>query len=62
MKLTISQPLPLAQTVGALRWSVLRLLPRFRHYQKAEFVIGTKTWAAAQPLVGPRAVKAFSVT
>ena len=47
MKLSISEPLPHAKTVGALRWSLLWLLPRFRHYQRAEFVIGTKSWAAA---------------
>src|SRR5882672_5777244 len=41
MKLSISQPLLRAKTFGTLCWSLFRLLPRFRHYQKAEFVIGT---------------------
>ena len=47
MKLSISQPLPHATISSPLVWSVVRFLPRFRYYQKAEFVIGTKTWAAS---------------
>ncbi|MEP7272065.1 MAG: hypothetical protein ABI882_11220 [Acidobacteriota bacterium] len=47
MKLSIAKPLPHAKKIQALRWSLLRLLPRFRRYQKVEFGIGTKSWAAA---------------
>jgi len=47
MKLSIAEPLPHAKTIGALRWSLLPLLPRFRHYQRADLFIGTKSWAAA---------------
>ena len=47
MKLSISQPLPRAKTIGALRWSLLRFRPRFRQYQKADMFIGTIAWAAA---------------
>jgi hypothetical protein len=47
MKLSISQPLPNAKIVGALRWSLLGFLPRFREYQKADMSIGTLAWAAA---------------
>ena len=51
MKLGISQPLPRAELVGAWRWGLLSLLPRFRHYQKAATFIGTRAWAAAQQLI-----------
>jgi hypothetical protein len=47
MKLSLSQPLPRAKTIGALRWSLLGFLPRFRQYQKADMFIGTIAWAAA---------------
>ena len=47
MKLSISQPLPNAKRVGSLRWSFLRFVPRFRHFQRAAIFIGTKSWAAA---------------
>jgi len=47
MKLEIAEPLPLAKLVGGLRWWSFRFLPRFRHFQKAAFLIGTRTWAAA---------------
>ena len=47
MKLSISQPLLRAKPVGARRWSLLRFLPRFRKYQKADMLIGTIAWAAA---------------
>jgi hypothetical protein len=47
MKLSISQPLPRAKTIGALRWLLLGFLPRFRKYQKADMFIGTIAWAAA---------------
>jgi hypothetical protein len=47
MKLSISQPLLRARLLGALRWSLLRFLPRFRKYQKADVFIGTIEWAAA---------------
>mgnify|MGYP001159162626 CR=1 FL=1 len=47
MKLVIAEPLPPAKLVGGLRWWLLRFLPRFRHFQKAAFFIGTRTWAAA---------------
>jgi hypothetical protein len=47
MKLSISKPLPRAKTIGARRWSLLRLLPRFRQYQNADMFIGTIAWAAA---------------
>jgi len=47
MKLSISQPLLRAKTFGALRWSLLRFLPSFRHYQRSDILIGTRAWAAA---------------
>jgi hypothetical protein len=47
MKLSISQSLPRAKTIGAWRWSLLGFLPRFRKYQKADMFIGTIAWAAA---------------
>ena len=47
MKLSISEPLLRATTVGAVRWWLLRFLPRFRKYQKADLFIGTIAWAAA---------------
>ena len=47
MKLSISEPLPRAKTIGALSWSLLGCLPRFRQYQKSDVFIGTIAWAAA---------------
>ena len=47
MKLSISQPLPDAKTVGVARWQLLNLLPSFRRYQRMAFFIGTRRWAAA---------------
>ncbi len=47
MRLSISHSLPHAKTVGALRWSLLKFVPRFRQYQTADIFIGTKAWAAA---------------
>jgi hypothetical protein len=47
MKLSISQPLPRATIIGPLRWFFFRFAPLFRHYQKAEWTIGSKSWAAA---------------
>lgn len=47
MKVSISQPLPRAKTIGPLRWSLLRIVPSFRQYQKADMFIGTIAWAAA---------------
>jgi hypothetical protein len=47
MKLSISQPLPDARTVCVVRWQLLNLLPSFRRYQRMEFFIGTRKWAAA---------------
>ena len=47
MKLSIAEPLPHAEKTERLRWSLLRLFPRFRYYQRAESGIGTKSWAAA---------------
>jgi hypothetical protein len=47
MKLSISQPLLRAKIVGAVCWSLLRFLPRFRHYQRADSFIGTRARAAA---------------
>ena len=47
MKLSISQPLPDAKTVGVVRWQLLNLLPSFRRYQRMAFFIGTRKWAAA---------------
>jgi len=45
MKLSIADPLPSAKSVGRLKWLGFRLQPRFRHYQRSEFGIGTKAWA-----------------
>jgi hypothetical protein len=47
MKLSISEPLPVARVIGGLRWSLLSLLPQFRRYQKTDRFIGTIAWAAA---------------
>jgi len=47
MKLSITQPLPNATIVSPLRWWFFRFAPRFRHYQRFEWTIGTKQWAAA---------------
>ena len=47
MKLTISEPLLRAKTFGSFRWCLFSLLPRFRHYQTWERIIGTRAWAAA---------------
>ena len=47
MKVSIPQPLPDAKTIGALRWSLLGFVPRFRQYQKADMFTGTVAWAAA---------------
>src|SRR6266481_2533274 len=47
MKLSISQPLPRAKIVSPFRWFFFRFVPFFRHYQKAEWSIGTKSWAGA---------------
>lgn len=46
MKLTIDQPLPNAKPVGGLMWLWFRLHPKFRHYQRCEWLVGTKAWAA----------------
>ena len=47
MKLSIAEPLLRAKAVGAFRWLSFRLHPQFRHYQRAEWTVGTKAWAAA---------------
>jgi hypothetical protein len=47
MKLTISEPLLRAKPFGSFRWWLFSFLPRFRHYQTWERIIGTKAWAAA---------------
>jgi hypothetical protein len=47
IKLSIAQPLPIANLVGPLRWLSFRLQPQFRHYQPYDMCIGTKAWAAA---------------
>jgi hypothetical protein len=47
MKLSIAEPLPLAQITGPLRWLCFSLLPQFRRYQRCELWVGTKVWAAA---------------
>jgi hypothetical protein len=47
MKLSISQPLPRAKTIGVLAWSLLGFRPRFRQYQKEDRFIGTVERAAA---------------
>jgi len=47
MKLTISEPLLRAKTFGSFRWWLFSFLPRFRHYQTWERIIGTRAWAAA---------------
>ena len=45
MKLSIAHPLPLAKSVGRLRWLYCRLQPEFRHYQRFELCVGTRAWA-----------------
>ena len=47
MKLSISEPLLRAKTFGVFRWWLFSFLPRFRHDQRWELIIGTKEWAAA---------------
>ena len=47
MKMTIYDPLPDAKLVGRLRWQLLRFDPGFQRYQRMEFFIGTKDWAAS---------------
>jgi hypothetical protein len=47
VKLSIAEPLPIANLVGSLRWLSFRLQPQFRHYQRYDMCIGTKAWAAA---------------
>ena len=47
MRLSISEPLLGAKTLGAMAWWLLRFLPRFRKYQKTDLIIGTIAWAAA---------------
>ena len=46
MKLSIAQPLPTAKCVDGLMWLWFRLHPQFRRYQRTEFGVGTKAWAA----------------
>ena len=48
LKLSIARPLPEGEVVGHLRWSWFRLRPQFRHYQRVETSVGTKTWAARE--------------
>jgi len=47
MRMTIRQPLPSARVLASRYWWVLRLFPRFRHYQRFASFIGTRGWAAA---------------
>lgn len=47
IKLTIAEPLPIANLVGPLRWLWFRLKPQYRHYQRFECLVGTKAWAEA---------------
>ena len=47
MKLAISEPLICAKMIGPTRWRLLRLLPRFKHFQQAAISIGTRAWASA---------------
>jgi len=47
MKLGLSEPLPRAKRVGALRWWLFQFLPRYRRFQDEAFFIGTRKWAAA---------------
>ena len=47
LKLSIAEPLPNATVVSPLWWGFLRFVPRFRHYQRFEWNVGTKRWAAA---------------
>ena len=47
LKLSIREPLPVANVVGPLRWLFFRLTPQYRHYQRFESLVGTKAWAAA---------------
>lgn len=48
LKLTITEPLPLAKAAGSIRWKLMGFSPSFRRYQRDEFFIGTKAWAAAE--------------
>jgi hypothetical protein len=47
LKLAINQPLPVAKVVGGLRWKAFRYLSGYRRYQRHEFGIGSRRWAAA---------------
>lgn len=53
MKLTISEPLRRASTIGRLRWRLFRFLPSYRRYQEAAIFIGTSHITIA--LTGARA-------
>lgn len=52
MKLSIAEPLPRARSVGGFMWLYFRLQPKFRYYQRCEFGVGTKAWAAAKSAKG----------
>lgn len=43
MKLSIAEPLPRAKAVGGRRWLCFRLRAKFRHYQRAESLVGTQS-------------------
>jgi hypothetical protein len=45
--LSIRQPLPEAKAVGGLRWQIIRQLPSYRRYQRNEWSVGSRRWAAA---------------
>jgi hypothetical protein len=47
LKLAIRQPLPAAKVVGGLRWRMVSHLSGYRWYQRHEFSIGSRRWAAA---------------
>jgi hypothetical protein len=46
-KLSIRQPLPEAKAVSGSRWHIIKLLPGYRRYQRNEWSVGSRRWAAA---------------
>jgi hypothetical protein len=47
LKLSIRRPLPAAKVIGGLRWRAVRCLSGYRWYQRHEYSIGSRRWAAA---------------
>ena len=46
-KLSVRQPLPVAEGVSGWRWQLIKLLPSYRRSQRDEWSVGSRRWAAA---------------